>query len=209
MDFTSLMDLIKDEPLFTTGLLKVSGVKPAQITLQLVRWVKAGRLIQLRRGVYALSGPYRKVDPHPFLIANTLNRASYVSLQSALAWYSMIPEYVPEVTSVTTGRPELVTTGVGAFLFRHVKPELFSGFCRIEVVERQQAIVATPEKALVDLLYLTPASDSAGYLEELRLQNMESLNRKALRKWAILTCSDKVQRAVRHFVTIFHEGRRA
>jgi predicted transcriptional regulator of viral defense system len=207
MDFTSLMDLVKDEPVFTTGLLKVSGVKPAQITLQLVRWVKAGRLIQLRRGVYALSGPYRKVEPHPFLIANALNRASYVSLQSALAWYGMIPEYVPKVTSVTTGRPELVNTGAGAFLFRHVKPEFFSGFRRIEVVERQQAIVATPEKALVDLLYLTPASDAEGYLEELRLQNMESMNRKALRKWAISICSDKVQRGVQRFVKIFSERR--
>jgi predicted transcriptional regulator of viral defense system len=207
MNFTTLMDLVKDEPVFTTGLLKVPGVKPEQITLQLVRWVKAGRLIQLRRGVYTLAGAYRKVEAHPFLIANALNRASYVSLQSALAWYGMIPENVPVVTSVTTGRPERVKTELGILLFRHIKPDLFNGFRRIDVIGRQQAIIATPEKALTDLLYLTPGSDQEGYLEELRLQDVDDLDRKALQKGAASTGSGKVQRAVHRLLASF-PGRR-
>ncbi len=207
MDFDALLDLVGNEPVFTTGLLKVPGVKSEQITLQLVRWVKAGRLVQFRRGLYAFAGRYRKMEPHPFLIANSLNRASYVSLQSALAWHGLIPEYVPAVTSVTTGRPERVRLGVGDYLFRHVKMALFDGFQRMEVVERQPVIMATPEKALVDLFYLTPASDAEGYVEELRLQNREGLCPEAVQKWAAATGSGKVVRAAARVVALLREGR--
>lgn len=206
MNFDGLMNLVSNEPVFTSGLLKIAGVKEKQITLQLVRWVNAGLLVQLRRGLYALASPYRKIEPHPFLIANALNRASYVSLQSALAWHGLIPENVPGVTSVTSGRSEQLKTELGAFLFRHCKRELFSGFSRIEVVDRQQAVVATPEKALVDLLYLTPSSAEEGYIEELRLQNTGKLDREALVKWAALTGSEKVPRAVRRLWTAISKG---
>ncbi len=110
-----------------------------------------GRLLQLRRGVYVFSEPFRKVEPHPFLRANGLKAASYVSFQSALAFHGLIPEHVPVVTSATAGRPEELKTGLGIFLFRHIKAELFAGFRREKVAERQQALVATPEKAPVDL----------------------------------------------------------
>lgn len=48
----------------------------------------------------------------------------------------------------------------------------------------QQARVATPEKALLDLVYLQPGGDFANYLRELRLQNLEQLNIDTLRKLA-------------------------
>jgi hypothetical protein len=125
-----------------------------------------------------------------------------------LAWHGLIPEYVPAVTSVTPGRPERVRLESGDFLFRHVKPELFAGFRRIEVVERQHVIIATPEKALADLLYLTPASEKEGFLEELRLQNEDSLDPDALGEWAELTASPKVVRAAERFRILAREGKR-
>ena len=196
MNFDALIGLIGSQPVFTTGMLKIPGVNDEEITLQLVRWGKAGRLIQLRRGVYALSAKYRKMEPHSFLVAQTLNRASYVSLQSALAWHGLIPEHVPEVTSVTLGRPERIKTPLGAFQFRHLKPGLFVGYSQIEATTGQQAVVASPEKAVVDLFYLTPASDGDGFVEELRLQNTEKLERDRLTKWALLTGNGKTRRAV-------------
>ena len=57
---------------------------------------------------------WRKVEPHPFLVANALHRGSYVSLQSALAFHGVIPEHVPTVTSVGPGRPETVRNVLGA-----------------------------------------------------------------------------------------------
>jgi predicted transcriptional regulator of viral defense system len=197
MNIQGLAELVQDEPVFTSSLLKVAGIKASQIELQLVRWVKSGYLLKLRRGVYVLGKPYRKIEPHPFLIANQLQRGSYVSFQSVLSYYDLIPEHVPVVTSATTGRPETVKTPMGSFIFRHLKAGLFSGFRQVQIADRQQAVIATSEKALVDLLYATAGSDSDGYIEELRLQNTESLSADELRKYAEVTGSWKVKRAVK------------
>ena len=197
MNIQELAELVQDEPVFTSSLLKVAGIKTSQIELQLVRWVKSGRLLKLRRGLYVLGKPYRKIEPHPFLIANRLQRGSYVSFQSALAYYDLIPEHVPVVTSATTGRPEMVKTPMGAFIFRHLKAGMFSGFRQVKVPDRQQVVIAIPEKALVDLFYATAGSDSDGYIEELRLQNTEGLSAAELRRYAEATGSWKVKRAVK------------
>lgn len=188
---------MQDEPVFTSSLLKVAGIKTSQIDLQLVRWVKSESLLKLRRGVYVLGKPFRKIEPHPFLIANRLQRGSYVSFQSALAYYDLIPEHVPVVTSATTGRAETVKTPMGSFIFRHLKNGMFFGFRQVKIADRQQAVIASPEKALVDLLYATSGSDSDGYIEELRLQNTESLSANELTKAAESTGSWKVRRAVK------------
>ena len=135
--------------------------------------MKSGRVLRLRRGVYALGKPYRQTMAHPFSVANALKKASYVSLQSALAHYGMIPEYVPVTTSVTTGRPEELETPAGRFQFRHVASRLFQGFAETEVSPGEFALLASPYKALVDLLYLTPGSDKSEYLVELRLTRPE------------------------------------
>jgi predicted transcriptional regulator of viral defense system len=102
MEFTRLIEIVGDEPVFETALLLAGDVDPADVRRQLSRWTRAGRLYQLRRGLYALAPPFQRVKPHPFLVANRLVRASYVSLQSALAHHGLIPEVVPVTTSVTT-----------------------------------------------------------------------------------------------------------
>jgi predicted transcriptional regulator of viral defense system len=98
----------------------------------------------------------KKVRPHPFLVANRMVRGSYVSLQSALAYYSLIPEYVAVTTCVTTARPARWETPLGAYVFRDIKPDLFYGYLRIDLGGGQHAFVASPEKALLDLVYLQP-----------------------------------------------------
>ncbi len=123
MKFERLLETVGDEPVFEPGLLLAGDVDPADVRRQLSRWVEAGRLYQLRRGLYALAPPYQKVKPHPFLVANRLVRGSYVSLQSALAHCGLIPEYVPVTTSVTTSRPARWDTPLGIYDFRHIQSE--------------------------------------------------------------------------------------
>jgi len=167
------------------------------VRLQLSRWVKTGRLLQLRRGLYALAPTWRKLEPHPFLIANQLQRGSYVSLQSALAFYGVIPEHVPTVTSVGPGRPETVRTPLGAFQFNHLAQTLLFGYSRLEIAPRQFAFVASPEKALLDLVHLTPSADSAEYLQELRLQNPAAISLATLDGLAQRSRKPKLTRAAR------------
>lgn len=194
MEFTHLIEVVGDEPIFETGLLLAGDVDPSDVRRQLSRWVKAGRLYQLRRGLYALAPPFQKVKPHPFVIANRMVRGSYISLQSALAYYGLIPEVVPVVTSVTTARPAQWETPLGVYAFRHIKTDLFFGYRLVDVSPGQRAFVATPEKALLDLTYLHPGGDSLAYLRELRLQNLDRLDLDELQRLADRAGSPKLRR---------------
>jgi predicted transcriptional regulator of viral defense system len=205
MKFERLLQIVGDEPLFETGLLLAGDVNADEIRRQLVRWVAAGKIIQLRRGLYTLAPPYQKTKPHPFLIANRLVEPSYVSLQSALAYYNLIPEYVPVVTSVTTGRPNLKETPLGRYQFQHIQRDWFIGFVPNRVQESQEVFLATPEKALLDLVYLQPGGDELPYLRELRLQNLDHLDRNALWELAQEISKPKIQRALQNILTIMKE----
>lgn len=175
MKFDSLLSLVGDQPLFETGLLLAGNVDPDHVRRQLSRWVRSGRVRQFRRGLYTLAPPYQNIAPHPFLIANALVPGSYVSGQSALAFYGLIPEYTPGTTSVTMLRPAQWEGG-GGFRFQHLASHLFFGYQLVELPQGQEAFVATPEKALLDLAHLTARSDSTSYLSQLRLQNLERLD---------------------------------
>jgi predicted transcriptional regulator of viral defense system len=196
MEFNSLLKLIGDEPIFESSILLAGDVDPKLIRIQLSRWIKAGKIYQLRRGLYSTAPPYQRQQPHPFLVANHLQKASYVSLQSALSFYGLIPEVVNITTSVSTGRPERLDTPLGTYEFRHIKTELLFGYRMTELGE-QSALIATPEKALLDLIYLQPGGDSLAYLKELRLQNTEKLDKDLLRKQSEQFNTPKLQNAVK------------
>lgn len=194
MDYSSLVDLIGDDPIFESSLLLAGDVDPKLVHLQLTRWVKSGRVIQLRRGVYALAPPFQKKQPHPFLVANHLQMASYVSLQSALAYYDLIPEVVNTTTSVSTGRPERLVTPLGIYEYRHIKTALLFGYRSMDLGD-QSALVATPEKALLDLIYLQPGGDSHSYLKELRLQNTSQIDLALLKQLSDIFGTPKLKNA--------------
>jgi predicted transcriptional regulator of viral defense system len=181
MKFGRLLSLVGNQPLFETGLLLAGNTNHADARRQLSRWVQAGKLRQLRRGLYTLVPPYQSVAPHPFVISNALMPGSYVSMQSALAFYGLIPEYTPRTLSVTTRRS---MQWKGGFHFRHLAPRLFFGYQLVELSQGQRAFIATPEKALLDLAHLTPNSDSPNYLSQLRLQNLERLDLNRLVEFA-------------------------
>lgn len=206
MKFSELQLLCGEQPVFRSGALLAGQSSPAHVRRQLSRWIESGKVMGLRRGVYALAEPYAKSKPHPFALANELRRASYVSLQSALAWYGCIPEFVPVTTSVTTERPEEVVNPLGRFQFRHIRQDMFRGMRRVEVAGGQSALIASPEKALIDLLYLTPHSDQPDYLKELRLEPQNRLEWDRLNDLAESTGSAKVMRAVVHLEPIFKDA---
>ena len=204
MKFKDLLQIVKDEPLFETGLLLAGDQNPTDVRRQLSRWVSAGLVYQLRRGLYALAPPYQKTKPHPFVVANMLVRASYVSLQSALAYYGHIPEYTPGVTGVTTGRPWHRQTPLGDYQFRHIQTHWFHSYQRLALGNGQYAFVALPEKALLDLIALTPGGDQPSYLSELRLQSLDKLDLNRLTRLAEESNRPKLRRAVdiiKHSVT--------
>jgi len=203
MEFETLLDIIGQQPVFEPGLLLAGDVDPHNVRRQLTRWTASGRLHQLRRGVYALAEPYAKARPHPFAVANLLQRPSYVSLQAALAHYGMIPEYAAVTTSVSTGRTRQWETPLGIYRYRHVKRKWFRGYGEIDLGQGQRALVASPAKALLDLVYLTPGGDDPVYLDELRLQGLDRLDLAALR--ALAAGSPKLVRASERIAAMAQE----
>ncbi len=202
MKFSALLETVGDLPLFRSSLLLAGDRHPADVRRQLARWTRSGHIVQLRRNVYVLSAPWRRVEPHPFVIANELHRPSYVSLQSALAHYALIPEAVPVVTSVTTGRPMAFATALGRYTYRHIRPGAFFGYRRVLVLRDQDALVADPAKALLDLAYLTPGGEAAEYLESLRLEALDTISARDLRDHARRWGKAKIGRAVENLLTL-------
>lgn len=200
-----MLHIVGQEPVFPTGLLLAGDVDPDHIRRQLVRWTDGGKVYQLRRGVYALAPPYQQVKPHPFLVANHLVRPSYVSLQSALSYYGLIPEYVPLTTSVTTDRPGEFDTPLGNYAFRHIKLERFFAYQVEPVAENQEVFLAVPEKALIDQVYLRAGGDSMAYLKSLRLQNLDQLDLHKLKDITRRASSPKLERAADNIISIAEE----
>jgi predicted transcriptional regulator of viral defense system len=139
-------------PVFDTGDAAARlGVNTAHASTVLARLAAAKHLVRLRRGVWAFRD---RVDALALPEYLTSPFPSYVSLQSALYRHGMI-EQVPAVTyAVSLARTRRFTTPLGTVSIHHVDPGFFFGF---ENVGTSSGRLATPEKALVDFLYLAPA----------------------------------------------------
>jgi hypothetical protein len=125
-------------------------------------------------------------------------------LQSALAYYGLIPEIVNIIVSVTAGRPGRLETPLGVFDFRHVQPRLLCGYEMVDL-GGQNALLATPEKALLDLVYLQPGGGSVEHIRGLRLQNLDRLDPQRLKEQAGVFDSPKIRAAARNILQLIGE----
>ncbi len=117
------------------------------------RALKKGELIRLKRGVYCLSSTFQKQPVNLFELAQKLYWPSYVSLESALSYYHLIPEAVYTTTSVTLKNATDIKTPLGNFSYTHLAIKHFEiGFQRVET-QTSVFLMAAPLKALCDLVY--------------------------------------------------------
>lgn len=205
MYFQQVATQLGNIPLFESELLYAGADHPRQVQRQLADWVRAGKVVQLRRGLYTLTKPDQVTAPHSYLIANQLVHGSYVSLHTALAHYDLIPEHVAVVTSVTTGRPSVWQNPFGYFHYQHIQPAFFFGFQYRQVTATQWAYLATPEKALLDLIYLTPDADNPAYIGALRLQNLDQLDLGRLTTYVERANEPKLKRALSLILQVVKE----
>ncbi|HEY5517939.1 MAG TPA: hypothetical protein VIL15_06750 [Coriobacteriia bacterium] len=200
MKFAELLEIVGERPLFEPSLLLAGDVDPVDLASQLSRWVSTGRLVRLRRGLYVVADPYASRRPHPFEIANALVRPSYVSMEYALGWYGITPESVFTVTSVTTGRAGAYDTPYGRFAYRHIRPTYLWGYDLVPLFSgppalQASAFVASPEKALLDVLYFRTHADDRALLDELRLETAGRLDSGRLSDMARRSGSPRLIRA--------------
>jgi len=132
------------------------------------RWVKKGWLIKLCNGYHSFPEYQGKPDFSLF-VANRIYRPSYISLHTALSFYGLIPELVVQITSVTSLKTATFTNSFGSFSYQTVKSDFFFGYESKPLTDGRFWMLAKPEKALVDLLYLYPFYKTPDDFRDLRL----------------------------------------
>lgn len=152
MKYAQLQAIVGDD-LFT--LVDIRKFFPEEkgrdLVTQLFRFRKKGLLQSPKQGLYCLD--LSKVDE--FDLANQLYRPSYISLESALNYYGMVPGVPQKVISVNPVKPKQFETRVGVFVYHRIKPALYWGYKKgVTGKKRRFFLMAEREKALLDFFYL-------------------------------------------------------
>jgi hypothetical protein len=155
--------------------------------------INEGVLSPVKKGLY-IAGPVADAyKPEPFLLANHIMGPSYVSLDSALSYYGLIPERVYEISSITPKPSRKFFTPAGLFSYTHLPLPYYSFGVRQEKLSDEQFVmIASPEKALFDKVITTSgrvlrSQKSAGsYLfEDLRIDedSLKDFDTGAMLSW--------------------------
>jgi len=134
----------------TADTAAVLGISTEAASHTLRRLAQAGLVTPVRKGLWALTD-----EPDPLALAEyvTAPYPSYVSLQTALYRHGMVSQIPEVIYLVSLARTARIKTELGTYSVHHVQPELFAGF---EFDPESGMKLASPEKALVDFLYLSP-----------------------------------------------------
>jgi predicted transcriptional regulator of viral defense system len=151
---------------FTTN--QVYALYPEFNRNNLGHWIKQGYLVRLRQGYYTFP-EFKESTEFALYFANIIYKPSYISLHTAMSFYGIIPEAVPAITSVTTLKTITFSNAFGEYSYKNIKPDMMFGYDLREMEGDRRIMFATPEKALIDLLYLYPFYNTERELEELRL----------------------------------------
>lgn len=192
MDFRTIIKEYTEAPISRHLILELLGnyKRPNDKISELL---KSKELISVRRGLYIVGPEMNLPSPEPFLIANHLRGPSYVSLESALSYWNMIPERAYEISSVTINSSRLYKTPVGRFSYQQLKVPYYSyGIKSIEYSLKQKALIASREKALCDKIVLTPKINLRSVkqtqeflMEDLRMDSevLSALDLEVMKLW--------------------------
>lgn len=134
---------------------------------QLSRWTEQGLISRISNGYYIFSDT-QKNDFLAYYASNKTYHPSYISLESALAHYGLIPEAVFSTTCITTLHKKKSETPLGLFTYTQIHPSLYFGYTLLEY-QGKQITMAEPEKAFLDYLYTHKDFNTAGDMESLRI----------------------------------------
>lgn len=154
-----------NKPYFSWQDIRLKNLKIFDYQLSL--WKKRGDISRLKRGLFVFSEEKENISVQE--ISFLLCEPSYISLESALSYYGFIPEMVYSITSVTAKTTRKFKNDFGNFIYHHVKPDLFFGYVSNET-KYGKYLMAEPEKALLDFLYLKSGEiENESDISELRL----------------------------------------
>lgn len=180
MKFSDFKDKLRNYPVFRSNIFELICDDVPTLRRQLTEWTRKAWVISLKRGVYTLREEDRAVQFSKFFLANYLYTPSYISLETALSYYGLIPEGVYAMTSVSTKKSQQFSNFYGKFHYAHIKTSVYHHYQAERDEFSNTFYIATKEKALLDFIYLkcrTLSTFDADVFElSWRLQNLESLD---------------------------------
>ncbi len=171
MQYHDLKDQLKDFSVFS--LSDIRKIEPKFYPARLSQWQEKGYIKKLRRGHYVFAD-INLNEERLFLIANHLYAPSYVSLESALSYYGLIPEGVYSITSISSTKTARFRTPIADFVYRNVRPPLLFGY-HLKKNGGQRYKIAEIEKAVLDYLYFHPTIVREADFHEWRFNSEEFL----------------------------------
>ncbi len=147
-------------------LKKLLGVKKERTYYRIVKdFIKNKVLINLERDKYLITGK----KAHTFEIANFLYQPSYVSLETALNHWGILSQFPFEITSITSKKTTSKKFEGKMYNYHHLAPKYFGMYTK-----KDKGLIATPEKALFDQLYLASKGIKVINFDEYDLKNIKS-----------------------------------
>jgi predicted transcriptional regulator of viral defense system len=170
MRFREFQSQAKD--MLSFNLNDVRKLDPDFHRQQLNDWLDRG-YIQPLTGGYYLFADTQLDESCLFMLANRIYEPSYISRESALAHYHIIPESVLGITSVSSRKTRQLESEWGRFIYRRIKPTLMFGY---QVIEHDRIIkykIASLEKTVLDYLYRNTRISSIDDFDGLRWNRQE------------------------------------
>jgi predicted transcriptional regulator of viral defense system len=154
----NLLDQLKSLPHFSKHSVYQMGLqlglKDSSVNTYISRFLKSKDIFQLKNGLYVSTDFFEKNKKdisYSFYLANVVRMPSYISSWAALQYYNLATEAVHSITSVTLKVTRNYQTKAGNFSYQSINKNYFSDFYLVK--GRFDFYIATPAKALFDLLY--------------------------------------------------------
>jgi len=181
MQYIELRSKLKDFTVFSNK--EIYKIDPSFHRRRLYEWQKKGYIKKIINAYYIFSD-LELNEQVLFTIANKIYSPSYISFETALSYYNLIPESVYQITSATTRRTNYCESSSGNFIYHSVKSSLFFGYDLIAY--NKYFKLAYPEKALLDYLYINSHLRTSDDFLSLRIDIDtfdERINRENLNKY--------------------------
>ncbi len=170
MNFVYFKNSLRDFPVFS--LADIRAAHGGFDRRRLSEWQKKGYIKKIVKGYYFFSDVDMNEDTLS-AIANKIYKPSYISFETAMSHYRLIPESIYMITSASTKRTSLFETPLARFSYRTIKPALFFGYSLLP----GRIKMAYMEKAILDYFYINPAVQTDDDFASLRINREEMLGR--------------------------------
>lgn len=199
MKFLNFKNKFQDFIIFSLNDIKKED--PNFYRARLNEWQNKGYIKKVIKEYYIFADV--KIDEQLlFLTANKIYSPSYISFESALSYYELIPEGVFSITSAAAKHTYAFTTKISDFFYKKIKPSAFFGY-KLVPYRNQNYKIAEPEKAILDYFYLHTDLKSNDDFFELRINKLEFLeiiNQKKLENYLKIINNKMLTERVKKFL---------